>query len=130
MAHYVGLELGFELARSVLSLLRPPEAMQECFRLYKEDAEVERRRTAVELLRVVADASVLPWIDDFLDDDDPEVRLWGVGVLDYLVFRDLVDGHEDAVHALLGRIASADDEGVRQTGERIAAMLAEDDAPL
>ena len=63
--YYVDLRPQNELARKVLWQLRPPSAMIRCYEIFKSDAGLERRRTAVELLRVVADRRVLPWIEEF-----------------------------------------------------------------
>src|SRR5689334_5607743 len=53
--HYVARKPGAELARHILWLLHPLAAMERCHQIYVESTEVEERRSAVELLRVVAD---------------------------------------------------------------------------
>ena len=123
VAHYLDGRPGFELVRSVLSLLRSPAAMHECYRVYRESPDPERRRSAVELLRVVADAAALPWVEEFLDDADEGVRVWGAGVLDQLVMRDLVDGHEAMVESLLDRLGSHESEQLRERGRVIRGMF-------
>ncbi len=80
-----------ELARSVLALVRPAAAMHACYAVFDGDGAIEGRRAAVELLRVVADAQALDWIDQFLDDPDPEIQRWGALVLDRLVYDELVE---------------------------------------
>ncbi|MEM9072780.1 MAG: hypothetical protein AAGE52_30015 [Myxococcota bacterium] len=117
VAHYIKGEPGSEVARSVLSMVRPKAAMAECYRIYREASDPNERTMAVELLRVVADATALPWIHEFLDDANQGVRVWGVGVLDYLVMSDLVDDHEEEVVALLDRIETFD--ALRERGEDI-----------
>jgi hypothetical protein len=52
---YVARIPGSELARSVLWLLHPPAAMERCWEIFRESSDVEDRRAAIELLRVVAD---------------------------------------------------------------------------
>jgi hypothetical protein len=83
-----------ELARSVLWLLHPWSATQRCFEIYKNSKNLETRRSAVELLRVVADKRVLPWIRVFLKDPDRDIPIWGIGILDQLVFAKLVEPRE------------------------------------
>ncbi|MDA3646778.1 hypothetical protein LZ318_41280 [Saccharopolyspora indica] len=81
-----------EHARSVLRLLQPDAARSRCLEIYRTDPDPERRRCAVELFRVVATADDLPLVGEFLADADPGVQLWGIGVLDQLLF----GGHVDA----------------------------------
>lgn len=88
---YVSFHDGAELARSVLWHLHPLAAMQRCHEIYLSQADIKERRRAVELLRVVADRRALPWIRQYLDDPDPEIRAWGIGVIDQLLFAKLVD---------------------------------------
>ena len=52
------------------------------------------RCSAVELLRSVASREALVWIPEFLADDDPSVRSWGLGVLDQLAFRERIVDEE------------------------------------
>ena len=122
--HYVDFRRGCELARSVLWLLRPPAAMEHCMRIYREDPDLERRRAAVELLRVVADARALRWIDDFLSDPDGGIQNWGIGVLDQLVYSDLVAHEGPAVEALLVRAEAHESAYVREQARFIREMIA------
>jgi hypothetical protein len=72
--HYIAGRPGSELARSVLWLLHPWASMLRCREIYDSSHDIHARRSAVELLRVVADARVLPWVDDFLADPDPDIQ--------------------------------------------------------
>jgi hypothetical protein len=119
--HYVSLQPGFELARSVLSLLRPWSAMLRCREIFASADELDDRRTAVELLRVIADRRVISWIPEFLADPDPGIQNWGIGILDQLVFAGLVDSDESNLVVDLAR--AHDNETVRTTAIGIAARL-------
>jgi hypothetical protein len=88
---YVEAGDGAELVRSVLWLLHPWSSMERCHEIYGSTARIERRRAAIELLRVAADHRALPWVRHYLDDPDPEIRSSGVGILDQLLFARLVD---------------------------------------
>lgn len=88
---YVCFGDGAELARSVLWHLHPWPAMQRCHEIYLSGSEIRERRRAIDLLRVVSDGRVLPWIRQYLDDPDQEIRLWGVGIIDQLLFARLID---------------------------------------
>jgi len=84
--YYIALKPEAELARQVLWRLRPWSAMQRCYEIYHSDADIEHRRTAIELLRVVADERALDWIEEFLADPDQGIQGWGIGVLDQLLW--------------------------------------------
>lgn len=48
------------------------------------------------MLKVAADKRALKWVKEFLNDPDQEIQSWGLGVLDQLLWSDLVyeDGKE------------------------------------
>jgi HEAT repeat protein len=74
-----------EPARSVLRQLHSWQAMQRCYQLFQE-GNSETRRSAVELLRAIADRKVMPWIDELLNDADPVIQYLGAEILDELVW--------------------------------------------
>jgi hypothetical protein len=92
--HYIAQAPRSELARSVLWLLRPWSAMVYCHDIWKSSASIEVRRSAVELLRVVADHRALIWIEQFLADQDEGIQICGAGVLDQLLWSYLVSPEE------------------------------------
>jgi HEAT repeat protein len=89
--HYVDGRRGSELVRSVLWLLQPVAAMERCYSIFRTDPEVERRRAAVELLKVVGDGRVVGWIAELLRDPDRDIQNWGACALDQLVYRKQVE---------------------------------------
>jgi hypothetical protein len=89
--YYISGEPGSELARSVLWQLRSWAAMNHCYQIFKSSRPLDERRTAVELVRVVADVRALNWVDEFLKDPDTGIQLWGVGLLDQLLWSALVE---------------------------------------
>jgi hypothetical protein len=91
---YVAGVRGSELARSVLWLLHPWSAMQRCYEIYRSAADAESKALAVELLRVIADERVLPWLAEFLNDPDSAIQIWGVGVLDQLLWSELIEPND------------------------------------
>ena len=92
--HYIAFHRGFELARQVLCQIHPWSAMSYCYEIFKSSRPIEDRRSAVELLRVVADRRALPWVAEFLANEDAEIQAWGVGVLDQLLWSELIDPAE------------------------------------
>ncbi|MBL9145582.1 MAG: hypothetical protein JNM99_18030 [Verrucomicrobiaceae bacterium] len=114
--------VGDELARSVLRLLRPQEARDYCVHLFMTDPDLDRRRTAIDLLRAVAFRDTLPHVSTFLDDPDPTIQNWGAGVLDQLLWCQFVEPEECADTLELMR-THPNDEVVR-TYEWITDFLA------
>jgi hypothetical protein len=119
--YYVAWGPARELTRSVLWLLRPWSAMLRCRELAQLPNNIETRRSAVELLRVVADRRALCWIPEFLDDDDPDIQNWGIGVLDQLLFSELVE--PDEAEALLQKAARHENGNVCERVEFIRSYL-------
>jgi hypothetical protein len=119
--HYVSFRPGFELARSVLWSVRPWSAMAHCHAIFDSDSNLNRRRAAVELLRVIADRRAVVWIDEFLADPDPEIQVWGIGVLDQLIFSALVD--ESACARVLSHAERHANPEIRATALEIRRRL-------
>jgi hypothetical protein len=97
--YYISGEPGSELARSVLWQLRPWCAMKYCYDIYKFSENIENRISAIELLRVIADRRVLIWIEEFLSDANEGIQFWGIGIVDQLLFSQLVE-YEDVQNIL------------------------------
>lgn len=89
--YYIEGGPGSELARHALWQLRPQSAMNHCYEIFKSTRPIFERRMAVELVRVVADQRALPWVKEFLTDPDEGIQLWGVGLLDQLLWSQLVE---------------------------------------
>jgi HEAT repeats len=119
--YYVTQRPASELVRSVLWLLRPRSAMARCRELAALSNETETRRSAVELLRVVADRGALPWVAEFLDDSDSHIQSWGIGVLDQLLWSELIEPEE--AEELLERAAHHENGAVRERAEFIRSFL-------
>jgi hypothetical protein len=120
--HYVAQQPGYELARSVLRQLHPWSAMVRCREIYLTETDIEVRRDAVELLRVVADRRVLPWIPEFLNDPDEGVQAWGAGVVDQLLWSKRVEPEE--CEALLSAMSQHPHHRVRELHAFISEYLA------
>lgn len=92
LVYLKGLE-GSELARNFLRLILSPDAMMFCKhvvdtpQLYKP---IERQ-LAVELLRDIGDERILPWIDEFMTDEDLIVQVWAANCVLKLYYRGLLD---------------------------------------
>ena len=119
--YYISGRPGSELVRSVLWLLHPWSAMKYCYDIYKSDTDINRRRFAVELIRVVADRRALAWVREFLDDDDEGIQMWGVGVLDQLLYKEWVSGEE--AEGLIVKAETHTNANVRETAQFIRSFL-------
>lgn len=122
VSHYLEGRPGSELVRSVLMLLRPPAAMWECYRDFRENTCIDARRFSLGLLGDIADTRVLPWIDEWIDDDDMLVSGLWAKVLEQLVYRD-VSLHESEVQALLRKMDSHNSEKMRDYADEIRSIL-------
>jgi len=119
--YYISGEPGSELARSVLWLLHPRSAMDRCHQIYLEADQVEDRRAAVELLRVVADSHALQWIPLYLNDPDDQTQMWGICIVDQLLTSSLVNSDDCA--AILTAAASHPNEHVREKATWVRTNL-------
>lgn len=84
--HCLAFRPGYELARSVLSLVQPRSAMDYVHAIFKSDRTPGHRRAAIELLRSFADRTILDRVPDYLNDEDPDIRHWGLRVLDRILW--------------------------------------------
>ena len=126
--YYIDLKPEHELARQVLWRLRPPSGMARCYDIFKSDTNLERRRSAVELLRVIADRRVLPWIEEFWADPDPGIQNWGAGVLDQLLWGGGMDANGadyKEVERLIDHGETHPNPGVRELMTFIRKYLAD-----
>lgn len=121
--HYIGFKPGFELVRSVLWEIRPWSAMAYCYELYQGSPDIEIRRSAIELLRVIADKRVLLWVNEFLDDSDEGIQAWGFGVLDQLLWKELVQPEE--AEPFLARAEQHSNQRVREHACFVREYLAQ-----
>jgi hypothetical protein len=119
--HYIADHRGFELARSVLWQLRPWSAMRYCYEIFKGSSRLAARRAAVELLLVIGDRRALPWIPEFLDDNDPDIQKCGIGLLDQFLFFELTRPEEAEV--LLKMAEQHHSDRAREEAERIRRDL-------
>jgi hypothetical protein len=94
--HYVSGAPGSELAKSILRHVRPWSGMVRCHETFARSPDLEVRRSAIELLRVVADRRALDWVPQYLADPDEGIQMWGAGIVRQLLLSDLVERDECA----------------------------------
>ena len=121
--YYISMQPGFELARSVLRLVRPLSAMNHCHKIFRSHAPLADRRTAVELLRSLCDRRVLPWVPDLLADPDPEIQHFGILAVVELSYTQSVDN--DDLDAILQIARNHSNERVREAANDVMHRLAD-----
>jgi len=124
--YYVSGAPGSELARSVLWLLHPVAAMDRCVEIFRSDADIEDRRSAVHLLEVAADTRTLELVPEFLADPDDVIPMWGIGIVDQLMISNLVD-FED-VRTLLSMAEEHPNPRVRHVARSVIEAFGEDNS--
>ncbi|WP_148087787.1 HEAT repeat domain-containing protein [Gemmata obscuriglobus] len=120
--YYVAGAPGSELARSVLALLKPLSAMERCLEIARSEADAESRRSAVELLRMVADGRGIAWAAEFLGDEDEGVQVWGAGIVDQLLWSGLADPEDCG--QILEAMATHPNVGVQRQAAFVRSFLA------
>jgi hypothetical protein len=121
-----GLCPAVDTARSVLDYLRPSAAMRRCYEIYRSSVDADIRGAAVWLLRTVGDIRVLPWITEFLGDEDGGVQVQAAYVLEFVIWsvKDSEDWHPtpelEAAVALAERRANPQ---VREWAAQARALL-------
>ena len=121
--YYISGEPGSELARSVLWQIHPQSGMDYCYKIFKDDKDADRRRSAVELLRVVADEHALRWVLEFLNDPDVGIQIWGAGIVDQLLWSNLIE--EKDCHDILAVMKIHTNVSVRERFDFISEFLAD-----
>ena len=125
--YYVALKPECELARQVLWQLRPYSAMQRCYEIFRSDVDIKSRRTAIELLRVIADERALDWMDEFLADPDLGIQNWAMGILDQMLFGGGIRNNEPAMEKV-DRLLASTEAHASPTVRAVAARLRADEA--
>lgn len=121
--YYVTCQPYSELVRHVLWFLHPESAMNRCYEIYKTSDNIEHRRSAVELLRVVSDYRGVKWVREFLDDPDRDIQNWGVGMLRQLLLGGGLDPEHESVPELLAYCKTHKNDHVRDWYQHIKKYL-------
>ncbi len=121
--HAISLRPGFNLARSVLWLLRPWAAMERCKEIYDSEADAQVKASAVQLLSSAADHRALPWVEEFLAHEDASIQSCGADLLDQLLWCGFVEPSE--CRELLEAMREHSCESVREKHDWIQRYLSE-----
>jgi HEAT repeat protein len=119
-------EPGAFTAEMVLRIIRSTVAMNYCYEIYKSEPNTRRSGAAVFLLYEMADRRVLPWVAEFLEDANMDVRWNGVMSLQNILSGPLDDVGIASAKKLLAKAQSDADEKVRQLARKVHVRLASD----
>ncbi len=87
---YLNHDDGSELVKSVLKFLQPPCAMAYCYEQIKNSSDIKKRQSAAELLSIIADQSVLPWLSELLESEDDIISFYTIILIEQLLRADMV----------------------------------------
>ena len=116
-------EPGCFTAEMVLSIIESQVAMERCYEIYKTQHGSENACSAVFLLGSFAGTAALPWVREFLEDEEQVIRLNGVRVLRRILDGPLGDQDSELAKDLLDKGESDPDAEVRQRTNQLRAYL-------
>ena len=122
--HHLTYELGSELARSVLMVLRPYVAMERCLEIFRTSEDSETKASAICLLNYISDRRVLEWLPEITSSADPAVRVWAVGVIDQLLIMQNEIELEEAM-PFVTALLNDPDAGVGERAGQLMEMIKE-----
>ena len=97
--HIIQVKRGSELAMNCLRLLESEKATIYAYEIYK-NSKAEKAVEAVWLIKQIANPIAFKWVEGFLN--DPNVMIWGFGLLDQLLWTENIvfDHNRDKVELL------------------------------
>ncbi|MBY9007375.1 MAG: hypothetical protein KGD63_11525 [Candidatus Lokiarchaeota archaeon] len=106
------------LVLSILSYIKSSTATEYAYNIFK-NSDGQRAMDAVWIIKHIAHPMSFKWIEEFLDNEN--VKGWGIGVLDQLLWESLID-EEDAEY-LLKKGENDKDKNIRDNVEFIRNYL-------
>lgn len=77
-------------ARHMLSEVRSFIAMDYCYEIYQTSKDIDRKSSALELLRWIANEKVLDWIPEFLYHPESDIQNYAVLIIDQMMFKKII----------------------------------------
>jgi hypothetical protein len=93
----IGFNRSGELAMNCLRYFQSTKATEYAYKIYKA-SDCKKASQEVWLIKHLANPISLPWIEEFLNDQN--VLQWGLGALDQLLWKDRIQYDEKAVYLL------------------------------
>lgn len=113
-------------AEMVLRIIMSTVAMERCYEIYKKEPASQRACAAVFLLSEMADSRVLPWVREFLEDNDKSIRWNGLMALQMILEGPLGDAGIETAKELLAKAESDCDQRLQERAKQIRRQLASD----
>lgn len=126
--YWIAERSGYFTVEMVLKIIRSKIAMERCYQIYKTEIGTNKANSAIFLLSCFADTEALPWINDFLDDNDKIIRLNSLMVLRNILFGHLWDHEIVIVKELLDKADGDSDSEVRTRSAEIRRQFANHEA--
>ncbi|MGI8856033.1 MAG: hypothetical protein ACR2JW_09795 [Thermomicrobiales bacterium] len=111
---------GSEVARSVLRSIHSLTATEMAYQEYRT-GNPDRAISALGLIAHISHLRALDWVEEFLSDDAAAV--WGVNVLDQLIWSGAITLNDPQVAKLLALMESHHDERVREKASYIREYM-------
>ena len=121
--YFIDLRPGCLTAEMVLKILKPVAAMQRCHEIFKTERDRDRAASAVFVLAFCADADVLPWVLEFLQDEHKIVRLNGLMVLRNVLYGPVGDDGIVTAKEILQRAEQDPDADIQKLANEIRRQL-------
>jgi hypothetical protein len=121
--YWVSQKPGCFTAEMVLNIIRSKVAMERCYEIYKTEHGTEKAAGAVFLLASIAEAEALPWVREFLEDHNRNIRWNGLMVLRTVVGGPLDDAAIATAKELLDKAASDPDSEMRERAKELQSLL-------
>ena len=112
----------WELAIKSLRLLESEYATDYAYKIYLNSNNSEHRKQAVFVIKDIAHRKSIDWVEEFLNDD--EVAVWGLGVLDQLLWCERIKPSEQ-VEKLLELALTKYNGGLKEDVDFIRRYLAD-----
>ena len=122
--HWADQKPGEFTPEQVLIIISSTVAMERCYEIYKTNPASSRAGCAVFLLSEMADVRVLPWVRDFLDDDNEGHRWNGLMALRRILEGPLGDAGIATAKELLTKAESDSDQRLQERAREIRRQLA------
>ena len=121
--YWISQKAGRFTAEMVLNIIRSKVAMERCYEIYKTEYGTENAAAAVFLLSSIAEAEALPWVREFLEDNNRNIRWNGLMVLRTVLLGSLGDAAIATAKELLDKAASDPDSEMRERTREIRSLL-------
>jgi hypothetical protein len=112
--YWISQKPGCFTAEMVLNIIRSKIAMDRCYEIYKTEQDTERANRAVFLLASFAEIEALPWVREFLQNKDRNIRWNGLMVLRTILYGPLGDAAMTTAKQLLDMACSDPDPELRK----------------